>query len=236
MYSDIGYRSPSGQILTATGEVPGPKGLDTRERLLDEVEARCTRVHYRDLTVAEVAEALGISAGTFYHYFPDLTSAVAEVTADRMRGFEAVVDMAEQISARGASTLGDCRALAGRFVAFWEAQPGLLEIIDRASSDEDPRVFRPMYDALHDLTDALAAGITRGTPEGVAGVLVMMLNHTTVQLAAFAESDIGRDEVIESLALVLHATLTGCGGPGLGSSGQEGGGPDVGRPGVREGR
>lgn len=210
MSTEFGYRSATGEILTATGEIPGPKALDTRQRLLREIESRCTQVHYRDLTVAEVAAALGISAGTFYHYFPDMTSAVAEVTENRMHGFESVVDLGRRISAEGETTLEACREFTRRFVSFWEAQPGLLEIIDRASSDEDPRVFRPLYEAFYDLTSALASGITRGTPRGVAGVLVLMFSHTTVQRSGFAESNISREEVIESLALVLHSTLTAC--------------------------
>jgi AcrR family transcriptional regulator len=194
-----------GEILTATGKVPGARGMETRRRLLEEVERRCIHEHYRELTVTEIARAADTSAATFYHYFPDIVSAVAEVSSNHLNEFDSVLDRARAVAESGGEFMA-CRDLADSFVAFWENRRGLLDVIDVASADEDPRLFALLYRALRALTDTLAIGVQEGHPVGVAGALVMMLSHTTARKDAFARSAVGRADLVESMALVLHAT------------------------------
>src|SRR5438067_9434013 len=128
------------RILTATGRVPGRRGMQTRRRLLEEVEKRCVLVHHGTITVAEVAQAAETSAATFYHYFPDIAAAAAEVAADHLVEFDAVVALAHDVEVQHGG-LDACRSLASAFFSFWEQRPGLIETIVVASRDEDPRFF-----------------------------------------------------------------------------------------------
>jgi AcrR family transcriptional regulator len=180
--------------------------METRKRLLEEVERRCIATHYRDITVAEIARAADTSAATFYHYFPDVGAAAAEVATAHLRKFDSVLDLAAGVVSNKGD-LRSCRELAQAFVSFWDARRGLLDVIEIASADEDPRFFAPLYQAFHALTDTLAEGVRSGHPVAVAGALVMMLSHTTARQDAFAVSKVGRYHLIEALALVLHATL-----------------------------
>lgn len=204
--------NPEDDVLTATGRVPGPKGSETRRRLLDEVERRCITTHYRDITVAEIARAAETSPATFYHYFPDVGAAASEVASAHLRDFDVVLDCARAVVETGGD-LASCRRLAAAFVDFWDGRRGLLDAIDGASPDEDPRFFGQLYRAFRSLTDILATGVGRGDPVAVAGALVMMLSHTTARQDGFAVSRVGRDDLVESLALISSATFGSLGAP-----------------------
>lgn len=198
------------QILTATGRVPGRKGMETRQRLLEEVERRCMAAHYSTITVAEIATAADTSASTFYHYFPDVAAAAAEVVTLHLVEFDSVLDLARAVvDAQG--ELGACRELVEAFFDYWEPRPGLIEAIVVASRVEDPRFFKVLLHALFSLTQTLAESVHAGDPTGVAGSLVMMISHAAARRDGFARDGVPLDALIDSQARILHATL---GGPG----------------------
>lgn len=193
--------------LTATGRVPGPKGMDTRRRLLEEVERRCISVPYHHVTVSEIASAAQTSAATFYHYFPDVPSAAAEVAEAHFTHFSAVVALAEHIAAEGPSA-DYCRRLVVDFMQFWEPRPGLLEALIIADPEGDPTYFRVLHHAVARLSAALAPAVPVGHHLGVAGALVMMLCHATARRQGFARDGVPADALVDSLTTVVHATLT----------------------------
>jgi AcrR family transcriptional regulator len=194
------------RILTTTGRVPGRRGMETRRRLLEEVERRCLVVHHRHITVNEIAKAAETSAATFYHYFPDVAAAAAEVAANHFQRFDVVLERAQAVIDHKGD-LVTCRAFVDEFFAFWERRPGLLEAIIVASPDDDPRFFRVLLTALSALTNVLAQGVTEGHPSGVAGSLVMMLSQAAARRDGFARDGVPFEALVDSQARVLHATL-----------------------------
>lgn len=195
------------RILTATGRVPGRRGMKTRQRLLDEVERRCIGSHYGTISVAEIAQAADTSAATFYHYFPDVAAAAAEVAANHLVEFDSVLALAHEVVVREGD-LEACQALVEAFFAFWEDRSGLLEAIVVASRDEDPRFFKVLLRALVSLTNTLSEAVNEGHPAGVAGSLVMMLSHAAARRDGFARDGVPFDALVDSQARVIHATLT----------------------------
>jgi AcrR family transcriptional regulator len=194
------------RILTATGRVPGRRGMQTRRRLLEEVEKRCVLVHHETITVAEVAQAAETSAATFYHYFPDIAAAAAEVAAEHLVEFDVVIELAGDVGAQHGG-LDACRALAAAFFSFWELRPGLIETIVVASRDEDPRFFGVLFRALVSLTQTLAQAVPEGDAVGIAGSLVMMLSLAAARRDGFARDGVPLDSLIDSQARILHASL-----------------------------
>ena len=192
---------------TATGRVPGPRGMDTRRRLLEEVERRCIHIPYHHVTVTEIAAAAETSAATFYHYFPDVPSAAAEVAEAHFADFAPVVALAEHIAAAGPNE-NDCRQLVAEFIRFWEPRPGLLEALIIADPEGDPTYLRVLHHAVARLSAALAPAVPVGHKLGVAGALVMMLCHATARRQGFARDGVPPDALADSLAVVLHAALT----------------------------
>lgn len=193
--------------LTATGRVPGRKGMDTRRRLLEEVERLCVNVPYHHVTVSQVAAAADTSAATFYHYFPDVASAAAEVATVHFTHLEPVVALANEIATFGPDR-ERCRRFVGEFMDFWAARPGLLEALIIADPDGDPTYFRVLHRAVASLSSALAPAVHVGHGLGVAGALVMMLSHATARRAGFARDGVPSDELADSLTTVVHATLS----------------------------
>ena len=64
------------------GRIPGPRGLATRNRLIECTAAIVATTPYSDLRVTDVARAAGTSPATFYQYFVDLDAALL-VLADQ---------------------------------------------------------------------------------------------------------------------------------------------------------
>ena len=192
---------------TTTGRVPGRRGMETRKRLLEEVEKRCVASHYANITVAEIAQAADTSAATFYHYFPDVAAAAAEVAERHLRKFDTVLGLADGIVAAKGDH-GACEQFVDAFFDYWKDRPGLIEAVVIASRDEDPRFFRVLIRALFSLTDALAAGVPTGDPKGVAGSLVMMLSQAAARRDGFARDGVPAPQLLASQALIVHRTLS----------------------------
>src|SRR5258708_4193522 len=66
-------------VRTVDGRVAGRRGQATRTRLLECLAELLASTSYRDVTVIDVARQAGTSPATFYQYFPDIQTAVAEL-------------------------------------------------------------------------------------------------------------------------------------------------------------
>ncbi len=200
------HAATDNRILTATGKVPGRKGMETRQRLFEEVERRCLAAHHSTITVLEIAAATDTSASTFYHYFPDIAVAAAEVASKHLEEFDEVLELARTVVERGGE-LDTCRLLVDAFFDFWEPRPGLIEAIVVASRVEDPRFFKVLLNALVELTQILAEAVDEGDPTGVAGSLVMMISQAATRRDGFARDGVPLDTLADSQARIMHASL-----------------------------
>jgi AcrR family transcriptional regulator len=205
----VSHSNRTGQIITATGRVPGRKGMETRLRLLEEVERRCLVVHHSSISVGDIAKATGTSPATFYHYFPDIAAAAAEVATNHLAEFESVLDCARSVVVNRGD-YRSCRELVEAYFSFWEDRPGLLEAIVVASRDEDARFFRVLLRGLVSLTNTLAVAVPAGHASGVAGSLVMMLSQAAARRDGFERDGVDLESLIDSQARILSASL----GPG----------------------
>lgn len=195
-------------LFNTNGDPVGRRGRATRDRLLAEVERRCLVEHHRMITVGQVAAAAGTSAATFYHYFPDMPAAVAEVASEHIKTFDSVVELAREVS-RGDGDIQACRALVRGYYAYWEQRPGLLETIIIAAPDEDRRIFRVLMRALATFADGLRPAVPHPQAQAIAASLMMMMSHSVARRNGFARDGLPVETLVEGQAWIIHRAVTG---------------------------
>jgi AcrR family transcriptional regulator len=85
----IGGRAPA--AATTNGRVPGQRGRQTRQRLLDATVELLTTTSWRSVKVTDIARRARTSPATFYQYFGNVEEAVRVLA-------EGVVDQAARLS------------------------------------------------------------------------------------------------------------------------------------------
>jgi AcrR family transcriptional regulator len=129
---------------------------DTRTALLDTAERLFREVGYSKTTVADIAEALGMSSANIYRFFPS-KSAINNAICDRMLG---------QLLAAMQGAAAQARTAAARLEAvIMAAHEG-----HRAMLTEEKRVFDMVYAAMEEHWDAIKAHIA-DCDAVVAGVI-----------------------------------------------------------------
>ena len=69
-----------------------PRGMATRERLKEALVQALNSVGLERLRVVDVTQQAGVAVGLFYRYFPDLMSAIKEVSEDLLTRFGRLTD------------------------------------------------------------------------------------------------------------------------------------------------
>lgn len=184
----------------------GRKGRATRDRILDAVEQRCLQAHHREITVAQIASATGISPATFYTYFSDMGTATAEIAHRHFEQFSGVVEAASAL-ARPEVTEADCRHFVDAFFGYWASRRGLLETILAAHIDDDHRYYRVLLNLMKSVTHALAPAVRDGHPLGTAGSLVMMLATAAARVDGFERDGVPHDDLITAQVRIVRAAL-----------------------------
>lgn len=171
---------------TPAGAKPrGRRGRATHGRLVRAVGELLETTSYRDLGVAVIARHAGTSPATFYHYFPDLGSAVEELAHTMLQEGEQLADLVEQGDWEAKPMLA-AYDLTDAFVSFWETHRSVIRVVELLAEEGDRRFQRIRQQILLALTKALAGAIeAHGTPPGgarpspLAGALTLtsMLSH-----------------------------------------------------------
>src|ERR1700679_3393527 len=78
-------------LSTTDGRLPGQRGRQTRQRLLDATVELLTTTSWRSVKVTDIARRARTSPATFYQYFGNVEEAVRVLA-------EGVVDQAAQVS------------------------------------------------------------------------------------------------------------------------------------------
>ena len=192
------------------GRVPGRRGQATRQRLLECTLAMLDTASYRDLKVVDIAREAGTSPATFYQYFTDVDAAIAELAGD--------------MAADGATRLGgllegaeaSVRMLVTGFLDFWDANRPLMRVIDLKAAEGEGRIRSTRKDLLAGFSNGLAECVQRkslpaapANPWAMASVAVTMLVNVAIQREIFAASEIPDEDMIDAVARLLLAAVTG---------------------------
>ena len=219
------------------GRALGPRALQTRRRLLDATRALLDERRARDVSVVQIARKARTSPATFYQYFKDVgeaTLCLAEAAADQA---QALVDLVDG-PWRGPRGLDTARAVAAAYVDHWDAHRPVLWLRNLAAEEGDRRFQKVRRRALAPLIERLAARVRESQDRGripaeihpyaAAAALASMLERLAAYHREIETFGATRDDLVETCARILHATVSGSGeGGGVrGPESSRGGPPD----------
>jgi AcrR family transcriptional regulator len=218
------------QVATTDGRVPGERGRQTRQRLLDATVELLATTSWRSVEVTDIARQAQTSPATFYQYFANVEQAIQVVA-------EGMVDQAGQLAdlvggdwSEGASWQTALMVTEG-FLGYWEDNRAVFRVVDLATEEGDGQLRGIRVRALNAVTVALAQVIATASPspEGgpgaatsspagadpmaVAGTLVAMYASVAAHRHGFEYWGIRTGALLESQARMLHWAVTGRPGP-----------------------
>ena len=202
--------------LASDGRVPGPRGLATRQRLIDTVRDMLDGTPYREIRVTDIARTAGTSPATFYQYFIDVEEVVLSLAEDTADIGARLSELLEGRRWRGSAGWDSASALVDGFLDFWRRQQHVLRVVDLLTEEGDARFRRARVRMLNTVTVALAEVIAEGgakdeslEPMAMAGALVSMLAHVASHQTGFEAWDIHVADVREAMTRLLYWGVTG---------------------------
>ncbi len=217
--TDVASKGADDELRAADGRIPGRRGRETRDRILEATEHLLATSSFRDLKVADIAREVGCSPATFYQYFKDVEEAILVLGRGMVEdGARLTAPLADASwSGRGATTAAE--ALVDAFLGFWRDHAAVLRVVDLAIV-EGNRAFR---DLRNELLAPVSKGIARAVremkadgrhpdevdPRAQAGVLVSMLAHVAEHRQGQEAWGIDEAAARTSMARIVVWSVTG---------------------------
>jgi AcrR family transcriptional regulator len=218
-------------VATTDGRVPGERGRQTRQRLLDATVELLATTPWRSVKVTDIARQAQTSPATFYQYFANVEQAI-QVLAEGM------VDQAGQLADlvggdwSEAASWETALTVTEGFLAYWEDNRAVFRVVDLATEEGEGQLRGIRVRALNAVTVALAqviattspaveggaggAGVAGATcspagsdPMAVAGTLVAMFASVSAHRYGFEFWGIRTRNLIDTQARTLHWAVTG---------------------------
>ena len=195
-------------LRAADGRVPGRRGRQTRQRLLDATAAMLETTGYRDLRVVEIARRAGTSPATFYQYFAEVDVAILALAGEMADEGATLAESAGALA--GDDPRAAAMAVVETFLAFWEEHQAVLRVVDLAIAEGDQRFREIRTHLLDPVTLALQEADIRGGEEAAAAaaVLVSMLAHVAEHLRGLEDWGVSRVAAAHQMADIIEWTVT----------------------------
>ena len=215
------------QVATTDGRVPGERGRQTRQRLLDATVELLATTSWRSVKVTDIARQAQTSPATFYQYFANVEQAIRVLA-------EGMVDQAGQLAELVGGDWSEeaswdtALAVTEGFLGYWEDNRAVFRVVDLATEEGDGAAARhpgpgaqrrdrgPGPGDRHRL--ALPRGRARpgrrrspagADPMAVAGTLVAMFASVSAHRYGFEFWGIRTRNLIDTQARMLHWAVTG---------------------------
>ncbi len=222
----VGLGEYAEHVATTDGRVPGERGRQTRQRLLDATVELLTTTSWRSVKVTDIARQARTSPATFYQYFGNVEHAIRVLA-------EGMVDQAAQLAELAGgdwssrASWDTARAVTEGFLSYWEDNRAVFRVVDLATEEGDAELRGIRVRALNAVTVALAQVIVAASPsaEGapgtataspagadpmaVAGTLVAMFASVSAHRYGFEFWGIRTRNLIDTQARTLHWAVTG---------------------------
>ncbi len=195
------------------GRIPGPRGLATRNRLIECTAAIVATTPYSDLRVTDVARAAGTSPATFYQYFVDLDAALLVLATQTTEIGAQLAGFIQNRRWRGKAGYAAARELVDGFLDFWQANLPVLRVVDLLTEEGDARFRQARVKMLNGITTALADAIASAKPDGqppaiapmaTASALVSMLAHVAAHREGMEHWQIEVPQLQEAMARLIY--------------------------------
>jgi AcrR family transcriptional regulator len=191
------------------GQAMGPKGRQTRRRLLDAIEGLLSTVPVRDLRVAPIVKAARTSTATFYVYFNDVPEAVLALIGEVSQSPPNLLAlMSQDWDADQAFALA--HEFAASYIDHYKAHEALFRVRNLASDEGDERFTEQRINAIMPLITLMIARIRtrrdRGelpadlNPDSAAGALLAMIERIAVFRPAYAGVGVNRARLLDVAA------------------------------------
>jgi AcrR family transcriptional regulator len=210
--------STEGELLAIDGRRLGHRAQVTRRRLLDATAELLGTEGILDLTVVEIARTVGTSPATFYQYFQNVEEAVLALAEEVGEQVQELAVLAEG-KWHGAQGLKTARALADGFLSYWDQHRAVLRTRNLAAQEGDARFREVRVRTLSLITDPLAAKVAEFQSAGkvaaemnayaAAGAMVSMMERMASYHLEFEERGVTRTAIVETMARIVHHTVTG---------------------------
>jgi AcrR family transcriptional regulator len=204
--------------LDQNGRTLGPRALKTRTALLQATEALLAQRSVRDISVVDIARAAGTSPATFYQYFKDAGEAIlrlAEIAAEEMPAVLELIDRPWH----GEVGLANARAVVEAFLRHWDAHRAVLLVRNLLADEGDRRFMRVRQRTLTPVLEHLAQQVAQAqragrvdaklAPAAAAAALGAILERLAAYHRELETIGVGREELVETCARILHHTVTG---------------------------
>jgi AcrR family transcriptional regulator len=216
-------------LVDQAGRPLGPRALQTRQRILDAAVALLDEKPMRDLRVIDIARRIGSSPATFYQYFKDVEGVILQLAIEAA---ERTAEIVELIHGDWAGRAGHERGrqLVNLVIDHWEQYAPILRVRNNASDEGDPRFREVRMSAMMPMVDAFSEEITRAHeraaqaaapqaegdswqggrvhPTSGATALTSMLERLAMYHVAIEEIGGSREDLVETSATLIQATLT----------------------------
>ena len=195
------------------GRIPGPRGLATRNRLIECTAAIVATTPYSDLRVTDVARAAGTSPATFYQYFVDIDAALLVLATQTTEIGAQLAGFIQNRRWRGKSGYAAARELVDGFLDFWQAHLPVLRVVDLLTEEGDARFRQARVKMLNGITNSLADAIASAKPDGpppaidpmaTASALVSMLAHVAAHREGMEHWRIEVPQLQEAMARLIY--------------------------------
>lgn len=205
--------------LTATdGRVIGLRAQQTRRRLLEATAALLREHGVFDVRVIDVAREVGTSAATFYQYFTDVEDAVHALSVGLVEEV-APIQARFELDWSGADGLDLVRSIVSDYLDFWDEHGAVLRILLLRADEGDERFRQVRRDYNAPFMAAMAAKVRSAQSAGrltnsldaeaTAGAMLAVMDRLPNFRQGFERRGTTRAAMIETVALLLHSSLTG---------------------------
>jgi AcrR family transcriptional regulator len=203
------------------GQLRGPKGTRTRQRIMDATTALLRERPFGDIAITEVARASDIAQPNFYTYF----GSIEEVVLAIARGIttESLAVFIEQDWA-GAEGVAPARQLVEAALQLWgehRAVISLVNVLADKMRGDFPAVrveqMRPIYKAFEKkIRVGQAAGLVHPSiqPRLAGYECVSLIGSAGQKHTLLVNSGFSHKEIVETTAHMLHMIATGRRAPG----------------------
>ena len=213
-------------VATTDGRVPGERGRQTRQRLLDATVELLSTTSWRSVKVTDIARRARTSPATFYQYFGNVEQAIRVLA-------EGMVDQAAQLAELVGGDWSEerswntARTVTEGFLSYWEDNRAVFRVVDLATEEGDAQLRGIRVRALNAVTVALAQVIVAASPSAaggpggatcspagadpmaVAGTLVAMFASVSAHRFGFEFWGIRTANLIDTQSRMLHWAVTG---------------------------
>ncbi len=206
------------KTLDQSGRVVGPRGLQTRDQLLDALAALMAQRSVREIRVVDVARNVRTSPATFYQYFEDVDEAVlrlAERASERMPEILGLMSR----SWKGRKGFETALAIVEAFVRHWDAHHAVLRLSSLRSDEGDRRFLKLRRDTMTPVLQAIAKLIEEGQRSGrvskrmhpiaAAAALAAILERLAAYHRSLEGLGVTREHLVETSASILYQIVTG---------------------------